>query len=112
MTLCDNCSKPMTGQYLYSPSKNDDKKFCCDNCFGIYYGYYVENCQECSKKLFRSYQSYCSTCKWKHEAEIRKEEAEKRKKAKELKNLISNWNFIVLKNTELEKYLLKVHKKG
>lgn len=33
------------------------------------------------------------------------------KKIKELKNLIGNWNCVILKSDELEKYLLKIYKK-
>jgi len=46
--LCEQCLKPITGQYHYSPDKNDGKKFCSKACM---YEYYDFKCAECGKKL-------------------------------------------------------------
>ena len=68
MTLCDNCMKPITGQYVYSEEKNDDKKFCCSKCM---YEHYGRKCDECGKVqgslLEKNGKHFCSTtCMNKH----------------------------------------------
>lgn len=83
---CTQCGVTKSSGGYTHKEKNDGKVLCSDNCFGIYYGYYVEKCQDCSKKLFKSYQNYCSSCERKHEQEIRKQEIEQKRKEKELKN--------------------------
>ena len=48
MTLCDKCSKTITGEYVYNKDKKDEgKKFCSLYCMHEYYG---EPCEECGKK--------------------------------------------------------------
>ena len=69
MTLCDQCLKPITGQYHYSEEKNDDKKFCCSKCMYEYYGF---KCAECGKVLpgiafEKDGKKFCgTTCQNKH----------------------------------------------
>jgi hypothetical protein len=76
MTFCNNCSKPITGQYHYSPDKNDDKKFCSKSCMYEHYGF---KCAECGKKLDilleKNDKHFCgTTCQNKH---FKKENQEK-----------------------------------
>jgi endogenous inhibitor of DNA gyrase (YacG/DUF329 family) len=68
MTLCDNCLKPITGQYHYSKEKNDNKKFCCSRCMYEHYDY---KCAECGKilslMLEKDDKRFCgTTCQNKH----------------------------------------------
>ncbi|RIA79279.1 hypothetical protein C1645_746008 [Glomus cerebriforme] len=46
MTTCEQCLKPITGKYVYSPDKNDGKKFCSTNCM---YEHYGRKCDKCGK---------------------------------------------------------------
>jgi hypothetical protein len=35
--FCDECSKPIIGQYFFNPEKDDGKKFCNSYCTKQYY---------------------------------------------------------------------------
>lgn len=48
MTICDKCSKTITGEYVYNKDQKDEgKKFCTLYCMHEYYGV---PCEECGKK--------------------------------------------------------------
>lgn len=62
MTLCTQCLKPITGQYVYSSEKNDDKKFCSNNCMYEHYGRKCEKCGKLQNSLLeKDGKKFCSS---------------------------------------------------
>src|SRR5690348_2967692 len=45
---CDGlgCLKEIKNTYYYHPAKNDNNKFCCQECYTDYYGEYCYRCMD------------------------------------------------------------------